>query len=159
MKVARTVRRGLCLREGTRLPYKVSLAYLACVIKVCGYPRNTLYARQTITSSHLQMCNPLDISNGFCYTIPTLVDRVLTSTLPALSPVLPVRRYIRADERYLVLHIESLSASAVGSPFCIHTFRRKGGVRHGKRQGSRRFASELPRKQVSLKNRWQVWQR
>ena len=45
----------------------------------------------------------LDISNVFFYIIPTLVDRVLTATFPALRPVLPVRRCIRANERTLVL--------------------------------------------------------
>ena len=80
---------------------------------------------------------PLDFSDVFCYTFPKLVDRVITATR-SLRCVLssPVIRCERAYERYLVSYFEYLSVSAVGSPFCIHTFCRKEGVRHGnQRQG------------------------
>ena len=127
----------------------------------CKMPsRNRIYNfSQSVASAPICLLPyPLDFSNVFCYTLPKLVDRISTAT-HSLRCVLssPVERCERvSNERYLVLHIEYLSVSAVGSPFCIHTFCRKDGDRHVKRQElwwqeSRRFASELPRKQVSLK--------
>ena len=66
----------------------------------------------------------LEIPNIFCYTLPKLVDRISTAT-HSLRRVLssPVERCERVSNGLsLVSHIESLSVSAVGSPFCIHTF-------------------------------------
>ena len=96
----------------------------------CKMPsRNGLYNfSQSVASAPI--CH-LDFSpNVFCYTLPKLVDRISTAT-HSLRRVLssPVERCERANERSLVLHIESLSVSAVGSPFCIHTFCRNGGVK------------------------------
>ena len=63
----------------------------------------------------------LEIPNVFCYTLPKLVDRVITAT-HSLRCVLssPVIRCERANEQYLVSHFEYLSSSAAES-LCIHT--------------------------------------
>ena len=85
---------------------------------------------QVCTSSPLPMCDPLTSQNSLCYIIPTLVDRVLTSTLPALRPVLPVRRCIRANELYLVFTYQRSvvfygSVSVWYSAPCFAVFRQR----------------------------------
>ena len=99
----------------------------------CKMPsRNRIYNfSQSVASAPIcHLPYPLDFSNVFCYTLPKLVDRVITAT-HSLRCVLssPVIRCERANERYLVSYFEYLSVSAVGF-LCIHTFYRSSGSRN-----------------------------
>ena len=95
----------------------------------CKMPsRNGIYNfSQSVASAPIcHLPYPLDFSNVFCYTLPKLVDRVITAT-HSLCCVLssPVIRCERVSyEPYLVLHFEDLSVSAAGSLFCLRIFYR-----------------------------------
>lgn len=62
-----------------------------------------------------------------CYTIPTLVDRIVTATLLALRPVRHLWQGVSGfpTSDTLVLHIEYLSVSTAWS-LCVQTFCMKG---------------------------------